>query len=64
MPVEAGPYAPLLFLVPHHAMQKFHYSVSLLNISTVLTQLLIAAWADREDLRKEMVRIYEKENEI
>ena len=45
-------------------MQKFHYSVSLLNISTLLTQLLIAAWADREDLRKEMLRIYEKENEM
>ena len=44
-------------------MQKFYYSVSLLNISTVLTSLLIAAWTDREDLRKEMQRICAKENE-
>ena len=63
MPIESGPYAPLLFLVPHHAMQKFHYSVSLLNISTVLTQLLIAAWTDRDDLRREMQHQYEREND-
>ena len=61
--MESGPYSPLIFLVPHHAMQKFHYSVSLLNISTVLTQLLIAAWTDREDLRREMERIQGREND-
>jgi len=63
MPTESGPYTPLLFLVPHHAMQKFNYSVSLLNISTVLNSLLIAAWTDREDLRKDMQQYQGKENE-
>ena len=63
IPTESGPFSPLLFLVPHISMQKFNYSVSLLNISTVLNSLLIAAWTDREDLRKEVQRIYAKENE-
>lgn len=44
-------------------MQKFNYSVSLLNISTVLNSLLIAAWTDREDLRKDMQLYQGKENE-
>lgn len=64
MPVESGPYAPLLFLVPHLSMQKFHYSVSLINIVTVLNSLLIAAWTDKEELRREMTRVHEKENEF
>jgi len=64
MPIESGPYSPLLFLVPHHAMQKFNYSVSLLNISTVLNSLLLAAWTDREELRREMERVHSKENEF
>jgi hypothetical protein len=63
MPVESGPYTPLLFLVPHHAMQKFHYSISLLNISTVLNSLLISAWIDREEIRRETERHHFKENE-
>ena len=44
-------------------MQKFNYSVSLLNISTVINSLLIAAWTDREDLRKEIKNYQDKENE-
>ncbi len=44
-------------------MQKFNYSVSLLNISTVINSLLIAAWTDREDLRKEIKNYSDKENE-
>lgn len=54
MPTESGPYTPLIFMVPHHSMQKFHYSVSLLNISTVLNSLLISAWTDRDDLRRDL----------
>mmetsp|Transcript_9980 Transcript_9980/g.12514 ORF Transcript_9980/g.12514 Transcript_9980/m.12514 type:complete len:104 (-) Transcript_9980:1251-1562(-) len=50
-------------MVPHHSMQKFHYSVSLLNISTVLNSLLIAAWTDRDDLRRELQLYQAKENE-
>ena len=64
IPTESGPFTPLLFLVPHHTLQKFHYSVSLLNISTVLNSLLIAAWSDREDLRRELQRYQVKENEL
>ena len=45
-------------------MQKFNYSVSLLNISTVLNSLLLAAWTDREELRREMERVHSKENEF
>jgi hypothetical protein len=45
-------------------MQKFNYSVSLLNISTVLNSLLLAAWTDREELRREMERVRNKENEF
>lgn len=63
IPTESGPFSPLIFLVPHHSMQKFHYSVSLLNISGVLNSLLIAAWTDREDLRKDMLRYQAKEND-
>jgi len=63
LPIESGPFAPLTFLVPHHAMQKFHYSVSLLNISTVLNSLLIAAWTDRDDIRRDMQRFQAKESE-
>ena len=64
IPIESGPYSPLIFLVPHHTMQKFHYSVSLLNISTVLNSLLIAAWTDRDDLRAESKRHLARENDV
>lgn len=63
MPTESGANTPLLFLVPHHAMQKYHYSVSLLNIATILNSLLMTAWADREDIRSEVAKVVAKENE-
>jgi len=44
-------------------MQTYQYSVSLLNISTVLNSLLIAAWTDRDDIRKETQRYQAKEND-
>ena len=45
-------------------MQKFHYSVSLINIVTVLNSLLVAAWTDKEELRKESNRLMNRENDL
>ena len=36
IPVESGSFAPLMLLVPHLAMQSYNYSVSMLNISTII----------------------------
>lgn len=50
LPVETGENTPLLFLVPHLTMQAHNFSVSLLNISSILYQLLMASWADKDDI--------------
>ena len=54
LPIESGPYTPLIFLVPNLTQQVFQYAVSLLNISNILQSLLLAAWTDRDDIRLEV----------
>jgi len=35
-------------------MQVYNFAVSLLNISSILNQLLMASWVDKEDIQKEI----------
>ena len=63
LPVESGPFAPLIFLVPNLTQQVFQFAVSMLNLSNILQSLLLAAWTDRDDIKVEVARNLKRENE-
>lgn len=63
LPIESGPFTPLIFLVPNLTQQVFQFAVSMLNLSNILQSLLLAAWADRDDIKVEVARNLKRENE-
>ena len=64
LPVETGENTPLIFLVPHLSMQQFNFAVSLINISGTLLQLLMASWADSQEIKTEIKKLFTREVDI
>ena len=54
---------PLMFLVPHVRSQLGNLSVSMINISNILTSLLVTACIVRDDQHKELYTEAAKDRE-
>jgi hypothetical protein len=56
--------SPLVFLVPHLRSQLSNYSVSMINISNILTSLLVTACIVKEDQVRDLRQEAAKDREV